>query len=201
MAANGELPKSDLAPIAGGELRKDAAAAYNAMNQESRERYGVELRPTGPMSSYRTRSEQEYLYDLYLHHGGNLAAVPGTSNHGWGLAVDFATPQMRSIVDAIGPKYGWKKTEAPTEWWHMNYVGGYSGKDPGPSGGPVKPGWWNKVKRKLKATRKKYTHKHWRRQHSKDKRVKARLHDQLKRLRHWIDWAVDRMKANDGWRR
>ena len=84
MAENGRLPKSDLAPIAGGELRKDAAAAFNAMNVESR-RLGLELRPTGSKSSYRTYAEQEYFWNLYQSGRGNLAAHPGTSNHGLGL--------------------------------------------------------------------------------------------------------------------
>ena len=203
MASNGALPQSDLAPIAGGRLRKDAAAGFNAMNQESRERYGVELHPTGPLSSYRDLDGQRQLYNAYLNGTGNLAAVPGTSNHGWGLAVDFATPQMRSIVDAIGARYGWSKSwsDAPSEWWHILYQSGhYNGRDPGPNGGPVKPGWWNKVKRKLRATRKKYDHKYKRRQQSDRPKVKERLHAQLARLRNWIRWAADRLRKNDGWK-
>lgn len=47
MASNGNLPQSDLAPIAAGQLAKEAAAAWNAMNVDSRKRFGVELRPTG----------------------------------------------------------------------------------------------------------------------------------------------------------
>ena len=30
---------------------------------------------------------------------------------------------MRTVVDQIGANYGWAKTEAPDEWWHINYVG------------------------------------------------------------------------------
>lgn len=201
MASNGQLPDSALAPIAGGRLAKDAAAAWNAMNVESRKRYGVELRPTGSASSYRTYAQQQYFWNLYQSGRGNLAAYPGTSNHGLGRAVDLATTQMRSIVDAIGGKYGWRKVEAPSEWWHVNYVGGYTGRDPGPSGGPSKPGWWNAVKRKLKDARKKYAHKKKRRKQSDRPKVKARLHKQLTRLRNWIKWASKRLKKNDGWKR
>lgn len=203
MASNGNLPASDLAPIAGGQLAKSAAAGFNAMNVESRKRYGVELRPTGSMSSYRTYAQQQYLYDLYLSGRGNLAAIPGTSNHGWGLAVDFATPQMRSIVDSIGAKYGWSKSwsDAPSEWWHIRYASGhYSGPDPGPSGGRSKPSWWNKVKRKLKDARHKFAHKKKRRRKSDRKGVRARLHEQLERLKNYIKWAVQRLKKNDGWK-
>lgn len=200
MASNGQLPSSDLAPIAGGQLTKSAAAGYNAMNVESRKRYGVELRPTGSMSSYRTYAQQQYLYNLYLSGKGNLAAVPGTSNHGWGVAVDFATPQMRSIVDAIGAKYGWSKSwsDAPSEWWHIRYEAGhYNGPDPGPDGKGLKPSWWDKTKRKLKEARKKFAHKFKRRKDSDRKGVRARLHDQLVRLRNYIKWAADRLRKHD----
>jgi hypothetical protein len=136
MAANGLLNPADLAPIAGGQLRKDAAASFNAMNVEARKR-GVELRPTGSKSSYRTLAQQQELWDLYTSGRGNLAAHPGTSNHGLGIAVDLATPQMRAVVDQIGRKYGWSKewSDAPSEWWHLKYRPGiWTGPDPGPDG-------------------------------------------------------------------
>ena len=41
-------------------------------------------------NGFRTREQQQYFYDLYLSGEGNLAAVPGTSNHEFGLAVDLA---------------------------------------------------------------------------------------------------------------
>ena len=49
--------------------------------------------------------------------------MPGTSSHEYGSALDLADPSMRTVVDQIGAKYGWAKTEAPSEWWHVNYVG------------------------------------------------------------------------------
>ncbi len=201
MASNGNLPQSDLAPIAAGQLAKDAAAAWNAMNVEARRRYGVELRPAGSASSYRTYSQQVYFWNLYQSGKGNLAAYPGTSNHGWGRAVDLQTTTMRDIVAAIGGRYGWKKVEAPSEWWHWNYVGGYTGSDPGPDGSGGKPKWWSKVKRGLKAARHKYAHKRKRRRHSEKRAVRRRLHEQLTRLRKWIKWAADRLRKNDGWKR
>lgn len=130
MAANGRLPASDLAPIYGGRLRKDAAAAWNAMDAECVRLTGKHLRPTGSQSSYRDYDAQVYFWNLYISGKGNLAAHPGTSNHGWGIAVDLAEPWMRSWVDAHGAKYGWKKTEAFGEWWHVNYVGGFKPEPP-----------------------------------------------------------------------
>jgi len=123
---NGRLPGVALGNIVGGRLRKDAAKAWNAMNAESVRKYGVTLRPTGSRSSYRDYAGQVYFWNLYRSGRGNLAARPGTSNHGWGLAVDVATPQMRSIVDKIGAKYGWAKrwSDAPSEWWHLKWKPG-----------------------------------------------------------------------------
>lgn len=38
---------------------------------------------------FRFRWEQEIFWDLYINHGGALAARPGTSEHEFGLAVDL----------------------------------------------------------------------------------------------------------------
>jgi hypothetical protein len=27
------------------------------------------------------------------------------------------------VIDQIGATYGWAKTEASSEWWHVDYVG------------------------------------------------------------------------------
>lgn len=130
--SNGRLPQSALAPITravNGEqayLEKHAAAAFMAMNAESEAKYGVTIRVASARVAYRTYAEQVYFWNLYKSGRGALAAYPGTSNHGWGLAVDLATPQMRSIVDSIGAKYGWAKkwSDAPSEWWHIKYRAG-----------------------------------------------------------------------------
>jgi LysM repeat protein len=105
-------------------LAEPAAQAWNAMRQESLRVYGIDLYPDGSLSAYRTYDQQKYLYDLYLSGQGTLAAPPGTSAHNFGNAVDLADPSMRNVIDQIGAGYGWAKTEAPDEWWHVNYVGG-----------------------------------------------------------------------------
>jgi hypothetical protein len=28
------------------------------------------------------------------------------------------------VVDEIGWKYGWSKVRGPSEWWHVDFVGG-----------------------------------------------------------------------------
>lgn len=118
MAENGKLSASELAPIPGGQLRKDAAAAWNAPNGPA----DNGLVPTGPRSSYRLYADQVYFWN----NQPPLAAEPGTSNHGWGIAVDLLAEWMRSWIDDHGTEFGWKKTEAFSEWWHVNFVGGVS---------------------------------------------------------------------------
>jgi LAS superfamily LD-carboxypeptidase LdcB len=105
-------------------LAPAAAESWNAMRAEALRIYGVELQPNGPLSAYRTYEQQTELYDLFLAGQGEPANPPGTSSHELGLAVDVATPQMRQIVDEIGPQFGWGKVHAPGEWWHVDYLGG-----------------------------------------------------------------------------
>src|SRR6516164_4756447 len=137
MSSNGKLTDAELAPIASGRLTRSnyCAASWNAMNIEAR-RLGVELLPTGSKSSYRTFAQQQELYNLYQQGKAPLAAIPGTSNHGWGLAVDVATYEMRQMIDRIGERYGWAKkwSDAQSEWWHLKFrIGVWTGNDPGPT--------------------------------------------------------------------
>jgi len=129
MSANGQLKRSELAPITkavNGEqcyLEKRAARAFNAMNAKSVRTRGVTLRASSARTAYRPLKDQWYFWDQYQNHGGNLAAYPGTSNHGLGLAVDFATQEMRQIVNEIGAEFGWAKkwSDAPGERWHIKW--------------------------------------------------------------------------------
>jgi LysM domain/D-alanyl-D-alanine carboxypeptidase len=105
-------------------LASNAASAWNAMRQESLRVYGIDLYPAGPLSAYRSYAQQLYLYEQYRSGQGSLAAMPGTSSHEYGIALDLADPSMRTVIDEIGSRYGWAKTEASSEWWHVNYVGG-----------------------------------------------------------------------------
>lgn len=62
-----------------------------------------------------------------------MAAVPGTSNHGFGLAVDTALGSDPSHATGIDPRLDWMLAHAPTygwsweaqsEPWHIRYVTG-----------------------------------------------------------------------------
>lgn len=146
MASNGKLPADDLKPINGDSgsedrLRKSgkAAAAWNAMCAEAKKKGMAIPEPGGPNSSYRTYDEQVYYWNLYQSGQGNVAAYPGTSNHGWGTAVDVETTNGVSTVKSIGGKYGWRWGEVSSEWWHVTYYGGYTGDNPGPVDEEVVP--------------------------------------------------------------
>jgi peptidoglycan hydrolase CwlO-like protein len=102
--ANGNLDPSSLCPLwraPGHKLRADAAGAFNAM---SRARAAASGGPLCVSDSYRSYSEQVSVY----HRKPGLAAVPGTSNHGWGLAVDLCGGVERFGSEA----YGWMQANA-----------------------------------------------------------------------------------------
>ncbi|SNR34309.1 D-alanyl-D-alanine carboxypeptidase family protein [Blastococcus mobilis] len=127
---NGLIPPSAMCPLgaAGHRLRCDAAAAYRAMSVAYAGAFGTPLCIT---DSYRTYASQVRLYGQKPA----LAAVPGTSNHGWGLAVDLC-----GGIERFGtPQYDWMKANAGRfgflhpDWaepgngreepWHWEYAG------------------------------------------------------------------------------
>lgn len=128
MAANGRLSKKQLAAIkGGGYLRKDAAKAWNAFARFAKTKgYSVQVtdsyRPLGaPGDLARGRWSQWAAWERYKQ-GGNLAANPGTSNHGWGLAVDVPSNTQQAIANH-GAAFGWQKkwSDAQSEPWHFKW--------------------------------------------------------------------------------
>jgi len=123
---NGRIPPSLLESIGQGDhrLARDAAVAFKAMAADAR-RDGVMLTVS---DSYRSLDEQAAMVDSQGHYGeGGLAAEPGTSAHGWGLAVDLdlnsrATTWMR----ANAGRYGFAE-DVPREPWHWTYRAKASG--------------------------------------------------------------------------
>lgn len=86
-------------------LRRAALAAY---------RYGHTVYVS---SSFRTRKEQERLYQIYLN-GGELANRPGTSKHERGLALDI--PNARNTWGLISELRKLKMIDdVPSEIWHI----------------------------------------------------------------------------------
>jgi hypothetical protein len=128
LASNGRLPSSQLKAIPGGRLQKGTAYSWLRLRAKiARVTKGrVWICPTSPRTAYRTYAEQQYFWNLYISGRGNLAARPGTSNHGWGLAVDVPTVEMAQLINKYGASYGWQKrwSDAPSEWWHFKYADG-----------------------------------------------------------------------------
>lgn len=80
---------------------------------------GVDLQIS---SGFRSRQEQEVLYQKYLNGTGNLAAKPGTSNHESGLAIDFRdTPGAFAWLKKNSTRFGLKNL--PSEPWHYSVDG------------------------------------------------------------------------------
>jgi hypothetical protein len=116
-----------LQAIPGGALRRgDPAKSWLAMRYFIGKRNGVWIKPGGPNSSYRTYAKQVEFWDMYQN-GGNLAARPGTSNHGLGLAVDAADPSYQKAIRTVGHLFGWGirggqlSSDAPSEQWHCSF--------------------------------------------------------------------------------
>ena len=132
---NGRLPASALSDIPGGRLAKGAPArSWLAMRWFIYKREGVWLYPTGPNSSYRSLLKQQEFWSNYMKGQGPLAARPGTSNHGWGKAVDLPLPAQQAAVRRYGHLFGWGiaggklSSDAPSEAWHCTWRGPYTAK-------------------------------------------------------------------------
>lgn len=107
-APNGQLPASSLCTLWNGDdaLRADAAVALAKLNIAYKERFGDDLCLT---DSYRTLASQRRLKSVKP----GLAATPGTSQHGWGLAVDLCD----GIESGSGSRYQWMRSNAPSYGW------------------------------------------------------------------------------------
>lgn len=117
---NGRVPTEALSPIAGTSHRlwAPAARSFEAM-QASAAAEGVTI---GITDSYRTyESQVDLVARKGLYSQGGLAATPGTSKHGWGVALDLrldssAQAWMRSNAG----RYGFVENVA-REPWHWQY--------------------------------------------------------------------------------
>jgi len=113
-----------LKDIPGGRLETSAANSWLRLRYRIAQATGVYIAPTSSRCTYRTFAEQQYFWDEYQAGRGSLAAVPGTSAHGLGIAVDVATPEMALLINKLGAPYGWQKkwSDGASEWWHFKYA-------------------------------------------------------------------------------
>lgn len=136
--SNGRVPASVLAAISWDVdphgtpyyLRTAAAAALERLDVAFVARFGHHLDLD---LTYRDYDTQVAMREAL----GSVAAVPGTSSHGTGLALDvpelpceygWGTAQRDWLV-ANGPSYGWvspswaRQNGSNPEYWHFEYVG------------------------------------------------------------------------------
>ena len=123
-AANGMLNPSRLVTIAPTgkitsqhKLNAEAAKSYNDMKAAA-EKDGISW---GISDSYRDYDQQvDVAQRKGLYNSGGLAAVPGTSNHGWGSALDLElNPAAQAWLQANAAKYGF--SNIPKEPWHWEH--------------------------------------------------------------------------------
>lgn len=150
---NGRIPDASLVGItgkSGARLLSGAAAAWEALRAAVFRAHGWYPVPTGPSDAYRQYTVQETLFRTrytptylagrpikvwngvrwYLRPGQATAAVPGTSNHGQGIAVDvtglggFTSSRYKDFAGVAQP-FGWSNVEGRSigEPWHWVYTG------------------------------------------------------------------------------
>lgn len=126
---NGRIPMSKMTEIAtakGHYLRNDAAIMFAEMSKAFKEQFGRHITMTDSYRSYASQVSTKAAK-------GWLAAPPGYSNHGWGLALDLRGPEAqwntaeRNWLVKHGPEYGWispdwAQREKP-EPWHFEFAG------------------------------------------------------------------------------
>ena len=131
---NGKL--SNLTPIQGGaghKLNPEAAAAYDKMVAAAKED-GVTWSIT---DSYRPYEIQNKIFDWDYYKktkkkrkvgtAGTPVAYPGTSNHGWGAAVDLGAKygdKAHTWLTKNASKFGFSNpfSNPRTEPWHWEHV-------------------------------------------------------------------------------
>ncbi|MHA7225653.1 SH3 domain-containing protein [Glutamicibacter soli] len=138
--ANGKLPESMLVALSWDKektlIAAPAAADLGRLNSAFKKKFGKNLDID---LAYRTLDTQKFLYQEL---GSYIAAKPGTSNHGWGLAIDVPETYNYSFkgkyykwLKANSKKYNWIHRKNLEEFrsngsrnpyaeaWHFEYVG------------------------------------------------------------------------------
>lgn len=126
---NGRIPIDQMCELSfapGHYARCDAASAAEDLSAAFREEFGTDLAVT---DSYRSFEQQV----ATKRAKGYMAAIPGTSNHGWGIALDlggginrFGTAQHRWMQENAG-RFGWVHPEwaqsggSKPEAWHWEF--------------------------------------------------------------------------------
>lgn len=125
---NGLLPSDALCDLYDDkQLRADAAVDFLGLNMKYVADFGENICIT---SAYRDLPNQ---HRVYAEVAPGFAAVPGTSNHGLGQAIDLGCgiqnfrSERWNWMEANGSEYGWHHPawakSSPFEPWHWEYSG------------------------------------------------------------------------------
>lgn len=117
---NGRVPADALTPVGDGghRLWQPAAHQLNRLLADARAE-GVTIGITDSYRTYETQADLVRRKGLYSQ--GGLAAAPGTSDHGWGLAVDLRLDdRAQAWMRANAERYGFAE-DTPREPWHWAY--------------------------------------------------------------------------------
>ncbi|MEX2290516.1 MAG: M15 family metallopeptidase [Mycobacteriales bacterium] len=119
---NGRVPEAELVPLGqtGHRLAAPAAAAFAELEAAARAS-GVSIRVSDSYRSYDEQVDMARRKGLYSE--GGLAAKPGSSQHGWGLAVDLSLDaRAQAWMREHGGRYGFVE-DVPREPWHWTFRG------------------------------------------------------------------------------
>ena len=122
---NGHLAAADLAEIPwspGDRVRADVVDDLARLDEAFSAQFGRHL---SIRSAYRTHAQQERLYDP----ASKVAAPPGCSNHGTGLAVDLGGGGVETFGSV---EYEWLKAHAPDYGWVHPPFAEPDGRNPEP---------------------------------------------------------------------
>lgn len=120
--------------VDGVYLEPGCAIAVNALLDAYAQQHGGAILPLN--EGYRSYGGQEKYWNDYGQNPAR-AARPGTSNHGWGEAVDIGVSlgsSQRAWLLANGPTYGFYAL-SDTDPVHFDYSGSYAGSGPNNPGG------------------------------------------------------------------
>lgn len=113
-------------------LRDDAAISFTRLNDAFKKKFNKNIPVNDTYRTYDRQISERINAEKRGEPG--LAAVPGTSKHGWGLAIDINSggwdTEIVKWFKNTGSKYGWgqpsswpykSKSGQPQESWHWEY--------------------------------------------------------------------------------
>lgn len=118
---NGRIPSSRLQSVGLGGHKLYAPAATNFVKMRAAARAaGINLTITDSYRSYPQQVDLARRKGLYSQ--GGLAATPGKSNHGWGLAIDANVNSAKTLrwMRTNAHRFGFYET-VKREPWHWEF--------------------------------------------------------------------------------